>query len=458
MQAGNIPALPPTYYSLTPDALEHDLLSGDILNSQPSPADDAPPPYDGGVSVYAAQYTEMLSILSTIYLEIAANLSTLRCASDADVQPLRKYSHDIWLLARSDSERPSGQLSLEFPSLAGYHIISFVLFLYSSPDVVCEACSHDEESMARVLTWLEQVAQVMTWNVIPTTTVSPVDDLDSFMFCTGAFDIFAPFMKAHDGCYEFAGLVDDDFVMSGDWPQSRESDDENLYLALSSMSLDERSHSPTVSLRERLIIPSSIDALRYTSHTGTYSMEANFYSVTNNVVSIHRSDALPSWRPPIEQDYVILPLGDPTHLSWRHSIGRLLSGAIFGHMSDALVPGDLWVLDSFPPDYVLARRTTLTREEDGTEKSLTEVYLYGGQVQFASPAEFAAHAIWLMRGAVPGDCACKHCSNASQDAITAVMEALVYSASRFLRVVPRIRRRASWNGETWVTEANTDYL
>ncbi|VDC03148.1 unnamed protein product [Peniophora sp. CBMAI 1063] len=462
MQAGNASALPPTDCSPTPDALERVLLSDsdDIGTSQPSPAADVPPLYDVPVKVIDSQYQGTLLALSANYLEIASRLSTLGCVTDADAQLLRKYSDDFKLLARLDSEQPSGQLSVEFPSLASYHVLAFAVLLCYSPGVVYDVWSDGEASIACVLIWLKNVAQVIYWNVIPTTPLSPVENMDFFMSCAGTFEIFAPFMKWRDGCYEFGGLEADDSGESWRFPQSRRSDDGQSSHGISGSSSDERSPSPSIdhaaSRCERLTLSSSVHALRFDSDTGSYSVDANFYSVNNNVVSIRLSDALPSRAPPVEQNYVILPLGDRTHLSWRQTIGMFISGALLSQTSDAPSNRKLWVLESFPPDYVLARRTRRTRKKDGTEKSRTDVYLYGGKSRFASPAEFAAHAIWLMRGAIAGDCACKHCSNASQETITATLEELLKSVSSYSRGSGGTRRRASWNGQTRETaEVNT---
>ena len=51
----------------------------------------------------------------------------------------------------------------------------------------------------------------------------------------------------------------------------------------------------------------------------------------------------------------------------------------------------------------------------------TDTRLSGGRSRFASPAEFAAHAVWLMRGA-SGHCPCKYCSQTPQTVITTIMK------------------------------------
>ncbi|KZV62413.1 hypothetical protein PENSPDRAFT_249021 [Peniophora sp. CONT] len=60
----------------------------------------------------------------------------------------------------------------------------------------------------------------------------------------------------------------------------------------------------------------------------------------------------------------------------------------------------------------------------------------GANSRFASPAEYAPHALWLMRGAVSGACACKYCSKSQQKSITAAMEDAVIAA----RTAPSARR------------------
>ena len=105
-----------------------------------------------------------------------------------------------------------------------------------------------------------------------------------------------------------------------------------------------------------------------------------------------------------------------------------------------------WTLADFPPNYVLSRRTQIRGpEHDHPGTARVDIYLYGmslilrlcrlphtpspgGNSRFASPAEFAPHAIWLMHGAEARMCACKYCAKTPQKTITSVMDAAVENA------------------------------
>lgn len=91
------------------------------------------------------------------------------------------------------------------------------------------------------------------------------------------------------------------------------------------------------------------------------------------------------------------------------------------------------------------------------ERGCALTWFSGGKHRFASPAEFAAHAVWLMRGAVLGSCACKYCSKSSQSAITALMEEAASSmnvaagsrvaSTSYLRSENRALKRKRYYGE-----------
>ncbi|VDB99526.1 unnamed protein product [Peniophora sp. CBMAI 1063] len=142
----------------------------------------------------------------------------------------------------------------------------------------------------------------------------------------------------------------------------------------------------------------------------SYTGKTAFYSVKKNTVTIRISDARSSQRPPDDGTFELLELEDPTSVMWRRKIGRFISSALnlVDRGQSTLKSEVPWILSDFPSHYALYCRRTSTRSADGTGKARKDVYLYGASHRFASPAEFAAHAIWLMRGR-SGQCVCKYC-------------------------------------------------
>ncbi|VDB91572.1 unnamed protein product [Peniophora sp. CBMAI 1063] len=202
--------------------------------------------------------------------------------------------------------------------------------------------------------------------------------------------------------------------------------------------LDESALTPL----ELLVTPSGARTLEFNAASNSYYASTRHYSVENSAISIHTSDGSADHVPPPNKGYEVLSLDDHSNRDWRKKIGELIAGGVFGKANQLPERSDepVWTLKDFPPGYVLWRRTqSRVPTSSNPQTTRVDIYLYGSR-RFASPAEYAPHAMWLMRGAPAGKCACKYCSQEGQRTITAVMEDAVIAA----RTAPSARRSKSF--------------
>ncbi|VDB91619.1 unnamed protein product [Peniophora sp. CBMAI 1063] len=217
-------------------------------------------------------------------------------------------------------------------------------------------------------------------------------------------------------------------ALAGVGKQVNDSDDGDSFSKTSNLSQGERTRPPTAEelylrRRQRLVLPSGVEALHFNARTASYTGKTAYYAVEQSVVSIHCTDSRPPRRPRKTQGREeVLPLDDEKNLQWRKSVGQFIGGAFLSQIDHIPIARRLWTLGSFPAGYVLTRRITRSTTARGAGKECVHIWLTGGGFRFGSPAEFAAHAIWLMRGAPAGECACKQCTHACQKDITVILE------------------------------------
>ncbi|VDB91626.1 unnamed protein product [Peniophora sp. CBMAI 1063] len=373
--------------------------------------------------------------LSNHYFAIADGLQSLVCASPDDLRLFREFAAKFKSLTRQPS-----CLTPIISSVAYHHLANFATLLQLSPNVVFDVWRHHGALAGRVLSWLKGLARVNLFAASPlTSTMSPYDN-DILFYLTSSADhtagLFAPFNSPAGGPSTFfapSTFPRSDIAAHARTIQLRETGDEGNFnhedededdsFSDSTLS-DFRFPSPELESsiqRDQLMLWSGA-RLCYDPTTRSYTGKTSQYSVDKNVVSINVSDAhdYPSRRPPPNEGYETLSADNKSHILWRKKIGMLISGSILCQVSDAPRESDAaWSLGAFPSNYILTRRTTV-RIVDGAKKKRTDLYLYGATYRFASAAEFAAHAIGLMRGT--GSCACKYCSGSPQKDITSILK------------------------------------
>ncbi|VDC00500.1 unnamed protein product [Peniophora sp. CBMAI 1063] len=188
--------------------------------------------------------------------------------------------------------------------------------------------------------------------------------------------------------------------------------------------------------------------------SGNYTLKCPAFHVDGNVITILETDADPDNCIP---DGNILPQGDDivtsqmipfaardmTREDWLEQVGMLIAAVMFGIRKDE--GGKDFTLANFPDRYVfyLWEKTW----DSGSKRPRTDVYLRASEeLRFASPLEFARHAMWLMDGMPVRRgrpvCICKYCApRSSQEVISA--ELRVIGGMRRKRDLELIRKRAS---------------
>ncbi|KAG8902136.1 hypothetical protein FRB99_004823 [Tulasnella sp. 403] len=152
---------------------------------------------------------------------------------------------------------------------------------------------------------------------------------------------------------------------------------------------------------------------------------------TYNQPNLHRTFVIPSDRKGVEDveipaGLIRVPRGDKKDLEWRGKIGTFIADMLNLDMSAA------WHIKDFPTNYSLWKQI-----RPGGNHIDYYLYGYGGKQRFASPNEFAVHALWMYRDDFYNKqpCQCTLCTGRPQG----VINEIIYGIKRQQRRSPTRR-------------------